>query len=113
MRQERHRGGQPGNQNARRHGFYSKTLSPNEICRFWSIVNTQGVDPEIAALRIKLHSVLQTDPGNRRGLREGVKLLPKWVVARNRLDRKGARLVKREIRRQLEAPAPPHSEPAA
>lgn len=28
-RHQRYRGGQPGNQNARKHGFYSKTIPPN------------------------------------------------------------------------------------
>ncbi len=66
---KRQRGGQPGNQNARinlvpakaGNGFYA-SLSPAEICQFWNIVNTEGLEPEIAALRVKLRSSLERDP---------------------------------------------------
>jgi uncharacterized protein YjcR len=36
---KRKRGAQKGNQNARKHGFYSAALNPTEICQFWNIVN--------------------------------------------------------------------------
>jgi len=42
--------------------FYSSTLSPDEICRFWNIVNQESVDPEMAVLRIKLQSLIQLRP---------------------------------------------------
>src|SRR3972149_3846926 len=107
MRHKRRPGGQPGNQNARKHGFYSGRLSPEEICRFWNIVNLEGVDPDIAALRIKLHSVIQSNPGNRRVLLEGVKLLAKWTAAKNHLDPKDAGFVKKAIRQHLQGSPPP------
>ena len=44
----RKRGGQKGNGNARKHGFYSGTLSPAETSQLWNITNLEGVDPEIA-----------------------------------------------------------------
>jgi len=58
-RHKRKPGGQPGNQNARKHGFYSSKLNPDESCRFWNIVNLKGVEPEVVAFRLKLHSVLK------------------------------------------------------
>ncbi len=72
---KRHRGGQPGNQNARKHGFYSSSLNQAEICRFLNTVNLEGVKPEIAVLRLKLSSVLERNPGNRRVILEACKLL--------------------------------------
>jgi len=45
---KRKRGGQKGNLNARKHGFYSATLSPAETSQLWNITNLEGVDPEIA-----------------------------------------------------------------
>ena len=85
-RVKRKRGGQKGNQNARKHGFYSGSLDPGEVCQFWNIVNMKSVDPEIAALSIKTRSLLDVAPGNRRALREAAKLLVKWYSAKYKLD---------------------------
>ena len=40
---KRKRGGQKGNRNARKHGFYSGTLSPAETRDLWNITNLEGV----------------------------------------------------------------------
>jgi len=80
------RGGQKGNLNARKHGFYSSTLSPAETSQLWNITNLEGVDPEIAFIRVKLQSSLRYDPGNRRIIREASRLLVKWYSANYRLD---------------------------
>jgi len=82
----RKRGGQKGNWNARKHGFYSATLSPAETSQLWNITNLEGVDPEIALIRVKLQSSLQHDPANRRVIREASRLLVKWYSANYRLD---------------------------
>jgi len=83
---KRKRGGQNGNRNACKHGFYSGTLSPAETSQLWNITNLEGVDPEIAFIRVKLQSSLQYDPGNRRVIREASRLLVKWYSANYRLD---------------------------
>ena len=83
---KRKRGGQKGNRNACKHGFYSATLSPAETSQLWNITNLEGVDPEIAFIRVKLQSSLQNDPGNRRVIREASRLLVKWYSANYRLD---------------------------
>jgi len=84
---KRKRGGQKGNQNARKHGFYSSTLSPDEIGRFWNIVNQESVDPEMAVLRIKLQSLIQHAPVDRRTLKEVTRLIVKWAARKYHLDR--------------------------
>ena len=83
---KRKRGGQKGNGNARKHGFYSGTLSPAETGQVWNIVNLEGVDPEIAFIRVKLQSSLQHDPGNRRVIREASRLIAEWYSANYGLD---------------------------
>ena len=83
---KRKRGGQKGNRNARKHGFYSATLNPAQTRQLWNITNLEGVDPEIAFIRVKLQSSLQYDPGNRRVIREASRLLVKWYSANYRLD---------------------------
>jgi hypothetical protein len=83
---KRKRGGQKGNGNARKHGFYSGTLSPAETRQLWNITNLEGVDPEIALIRVKLRSSLQHDPGNRRVIREASRLIAEWYSANYGLD---------------------------
>jgi len=83
---KRKRGGQEGNRNARKHGFYSGTLSPAETSQLWNITNLEGVDPEIAFIRVKLQASLQYDPGNRRVIRESSRLLVKWYSENYGLD---------------------------
>ena len=57
-------GGQPGNQNARKHGFYSKVLDEAEQLDFELATDIEGIDDEIALLRVKIKSLLERDPGN-------------------------------------------------
>ena len=96
------RGGQKGNLNARKHGFYSAILSPAEISQLWNITNLEGVDPEIAFIRVKLQSSLQYDPGNRRVIREASRLLVKWYSANYRLDPTDRNYVKNVVENLLE-----------
>ncbi len=83
---KRKRGGQKGNRNARKHGFYSDTLSPAETQELRNIANLEGIDPEIALIRVKLQSSLEHDPGNRRVIREASRLLVEWYSQSYLLD---------------------------
>ena len=110
---KRKRGGQKGNQNACKHGFYSGTLSPAETSQLWNITNLEGVDPEIAFIRVKLQFSLQHDPGNRRVIREASRLLVKWYSANYRLDSTDRSYLKTVVENLLEIasmrqPASPH-----
>jgi hypothetical protein len=99
---KRKRGGQEGNRNARKHGFYSGTLSPAETSQLWNITNLEGVDPEIAFIRVKLQSSLRYDPGNRRVIREASRLLVKWYSANYRLDPTDRNYLKTVVENLLE-----------
>jgi hypothetical protein len=99
---KRKRGGQKANRNARKHGFYSGTLSPAETCQVWNITNLEGVDPEIAFIRVKLQSSLQSDPGNPRVIREASRLLVKWYSANYGLDPTDRRYLKTVVEDLLE-----------
>ena len=50
---QRKPGAQPGNQNARKHGFYSQMLSRDEKLRLKTASDREGLEEEIAVLRIK------------------------------------------------------------
>ena len=82
----RKRGGQIGNQNARKHGFYSAILTPAEASQVSSITDLEGLDPEIALLRVRLQVSLQCDPDNSRVLTEAIRLLANWYSAKYQLD---------------------------
>ena len=99
---KRKRGGQKGNQNARKHGFYSGILRLTEIGEFWNITTLERVDPEIAVLRLKLKSLLRYDPDNRRVFREASRLLAKWLGAKYQLDRTDSNYLKMVIESILE-----------
>jgi len=81
------RGGQKGNQNARKHGFYSSFLTPDEINQFCKIVNTEHVNLDVAVLRIKVQGVLQQAPDNRRVLYDASRLIARKYGAQHHFDR--------------------------
>jgi hypothetical protein len=106
---KRKRGGQKGNGNARKHGFYSGTLSPAETSQLWNITNLEGVDPEMALIRVKLQSSLQHDPGNRRVIREASRLIVKWYSANYGLDATTGSYLKTVVQNLLETASMRHS----
>ena len=58
---KRKSGGQPGNQNARKHGFYSNHFTPDQLKQLEDADDLRDLGPEIALLRVKLNALLD-DP---------------------------------------------------
>jgi len=56
------RGAQKGNQNARKHGFYSGILTEKEKQRLHEADRIDGLDEEITLLRLKLRSLFEDHP---------------------------------------------------
>lgn len=56
------KGAQPGNQNARKHGFYSRALTEAEALELEDASMVEGLDQEIALLRIKLRTLVANEP---------------------------------------------------
>ncbi len=52
-------GGQPGNQNARKHGFYSRRLSPREQADLEEATGMDLLDEEMAVLRVKIGALVE------------------------------------------------------
>ena len=50
----RNRGGQSGNRNARKHGFYARSLTPEEQDALSQALDLKDLVPEIALMRVKL-----------------------------------------------------------
>jgi hypothetical protein len=60
----RKRGAPGGNQNARKHGYYSKVLSPQQKDMLSTVSEYCALDREIAVRRVKIASILANDPKN-------------------------------------------------
>jgi hypothetical protein len=84
----RARGGQPGNQNARTHGFYSKTLSPEQQEALQDAAVVDGIDQEIALLRVKIASILENAPQNIDVLILALSLLARLLQTKQLIDKK-------------------------
>jgi hypothetical protein len=97
-RTKRKRGGQMGNQNARKHGFYSDYFDPQQVREFRKIIKQEGLSPQVAAIRIKLNSVLGSSPVNRRLLREARHLLVKYYGSEGNLYKEDRSEIKRFVR---------------
>ena len=76
---ERKRGAPEGNQNARKHGYYSQTLSPEEQEDFELATAVQGIDEEIALLRVKIKSLVIHHPDNVRLITQAVNALERLI----------------------------------
>jgi len=101
------RGGQPGNQNARVHGFYSNVLTLEEQQRLEEAVEVEGIDSEIALLRVKLHSIAQNDPDNLELIAKAVVALAKLLMTKASIakqDKGGMKQVVIEALKELVLP---------
>ena len=56
------RGPPKGNQNARKHGFYSRALTEAEKVELDEATYVEGLDQEIALLRVKLRELAENEP---------------------------------------------------
>jgi hypothetical protein len=81
----RHKGAQPGNQNARKHGFYSDVLEPSQKRDLQQASLIQGIDAKFVLLRTKLKSIVVHDPDNLRLIAYAAKTLVKMVNTRQKL----------------------------
>ena len=86
-RRSRAKGGQPGNQNARKHGFYSEVLSTAEQVDLNFALDVEGIDMEIAVLRVKIKAILEEDPDNIRLIMEATNTLARLLRTKYNLDK--------------------------
>ncbi len=91
----RPRGAQPGNQNARKHGFYSRFRTSEDLEYVPKAAKMTGLDQDIIVLRVKIRSILAHDPTNIRVLcfafRRLESLLKTREKLRNGIKTKGVR----------------------
>ena len=91
------RGGQKGNQNARKHGFYSRVLDEAERLDFQMATNVEGIDDEIALLRVKIKSLLERDPENIKLIMQATNTLARLVRTRYNISKEDKQGLKEAI----------------
>jgi hypothetical protein len=93
----RKRGAPRGNQNARKHGFYSKVLDESGRLDFAQATGVEGIDDEIALLRVKIKSLIAHDPDNIALIMRAINTLARVVSTRYNLSRKDKKGLKEAI----------------
>ena len=96
-REKRKKGAPKGNQNARKHGFYSKVLDEAEQLDFELASGVEGIDDEIALLRVKIKSILENDPENIRLIVEVTNTLARLVKTRYNITKEQKKGLKEAI----------------
>ncbi len=92
------KGGAPkGNQNARKHGFYSKVLDEAERLDFELATGVEGIDDEIALLRVKIKSILAHDPNNVKLIMQATNALARLVRTKYNISQKDKKGLKEAI----------------
>ena len=94
---DRKRGAPKGNQNARKHGFYSKVLDKVERLDFELATGVKGIDDEIALLRVKIKSLLEHDPENFKLIMQATDTLAKLVRTRYNISKEDKKGLKEAI----------------
>jgi len=94
---KRKRGAPKGNQNARKHGFYSKVLDEAEQLDFELASGVEGIDDEIALLRVKIKSLLENDPENIRLIMQVTNALERLVRTRYNITKEQRKGLKEAI----------------
>ena len=88
------RGAPEGNQNARKHGFYSRVLTDEERQDLEQATEVEGIDEEIALLRVKIKSLVENDPDNFSLIMQAIATLARLLRTKNNIgkkDRQGLR----------------------
>jgi hypothetical protein len=93
----RKRGAPKGNQNARKHGFYSKVLDEAEQLDFELAKGVDGIDGEIALLRVKIKSLLENDPENIKLLMRATESLARLIKTKYNISKEQKQGLKEAI----------------
>jgi len=86
MEQKRRRGAPRGNQNARKHGYYSSIITEKEKQALSSLPHLSDSDAEIVVLSLRLQSLLEHDVTNIKLIVRAFMNLARLVLARCQLN---------------------------
>ena len=91
------RGAPRGNHKTRKPGFYSKVLDEAEQLDFELASGVEGIDDEIALLRVKIKSILENDPENIKLIMQATDTLAKLVRTRYKITKEQKKGLKEAI----------------
>ncbi len=91
------RGAPEGNRNARKHGFYSRVLDEAEQLDFELATGVEGIDDEIALLRVKIKSLLERDPENINLIMRATNALERLITTRYKITKEQRKGLKEAI----------------
>jgi hypothetical protein len=101
------RGAPKGNQNARTHGFYSRALTEAEKIELDEASYVEGIDQEIALLRIKLRELVENEPDRIDLHLEAANTIARLVRTRYLISKEQKRSLKEAIAKVLTEVAVP------
>ncbi|MFB0558956.1 MAG: hypothetical protein ACETVS_00230 [Dehalococcoidales bacterium] len=100
-RADRKRGAPKGNQNARKHGFYSRVLDEADKLDFELASGVEGIDDEIALLRVKIKSILENEPENIKLIMQATNALERLIRTRYKIGKEQRKGLKEAINNVL------------
>jgi len=101
------KGGQKGNQNALKHGFYSRALGEAEKLELEEASYVEGIDQEIAILRVKLRELIQNEPDRIDLHMEAANTIARLVKTRYQISKEQKKSLKEAIAKVLTEVAGP------
>ena len=101
------KGAPPGNQNARKHGFYSRALTEAEQLEMEEAAYVDGVDQEIALLRIKLRGLIERSPDRIDLHLEAANTIARLIRTRYQISKEQKKSLKEAIHKVLTEVAVP------
>ena len=101
------RGAPPGNQNARTHGFYSHALTEAEKLEMEDASQVDGIDQEIALIRIKLRDLVESSPDRIDLQMEAANTIARLIRTRYQISKEQKQSLKEAIQKVLTEVAVP------
>jgi hypothetical protein len=95
------RGAPKGNQNARKHGFYTRALTEAEKVELEEASLVEGIDQEIAFLRMKLKELAEREPERIDLHLEAANTIARLVRTRYQISKDQKRSLKEAIQKVL------------
>lgn len=107
VKEKRKKGAPKGNQYARKHGFYSKVLDAAEKRDLEVASDVDGIDDEIALLRVKIKRVLEKDPENLQLIMQATTTLAGLLKTRLNINKEQKKGLKEAIAKVIREAALP------
>lgn len=95
------RGAPKGNQNAKKHGFYSQVLNEAEKLQLEQARDIEGIDEEIAILRVKLRNLIDKEPARIDLHMEAANTIARLVRTRYNITKEQKKSLKEAITKVL------------